>query len=72
MNNLLDTSWISGKLSPTIEINTRLPYVAIGEYFWQGGEADFVINEINAIYCAGNITPLEAAEKWANNNIDFS
>lgn len=59
------TSWLNGKHSEEIEINTRLPYVAIYEYFAQGEQADEVINEINVIYNLEDCTPLEACEKWA-------
>lgn len=61
------TSWLSGKLSAEIEINTSLPYVSIYDYFAQGEEADQVINEINYIYNTTDCTPLEAAIKWAAN-----
>jgi hypothetical protein len=60
------TSWISGKHSESIEINTKLPYVAIYDFFAQGDDAENVINEINAIYNRDNCTPLQACEKWAN------
>ena len=60
-------SWLNGKLSATIEINTKLPYVAIGDYFAQGDEADNIIDEINYIYNTTDCTPLQAAEKWASN-----
>lgn len=59
-------SWLNGKHGPDIEINTSLPYVAIGEYFWQGEEADKVINEINIIYNKENLTVLEAIKKYTN------
>jgi len=65
--NFTCTSWLNGKLSENIEINTSLPYVAIYDFFVQGDEADNVINEINHIYNTNNCTPLEAAEKWASN-----
>ena len=63
--NFTCTSWLHGKLSETIEINTKLPFVCIGDYYWQGDEADKVINEINVIYNNRDVTPLEAAEIWA-------
>lgn len=65
--NFTCPSWISGKLSENIEINTSLPYVSIYDFFAQGDEADSVINEINYIYNTTDCTPLEAAEKWASN-----
>lgn len=64
--NLTCVSWLHGKHSENIEINTRLPYVAIYDYFVQGESAEDVINEINAIYNREDCTPLEACEKWAN------
>jgi hypothetical protein len=63
------TSWIAGKLSDEVEINTRIPYVSIYGYFFQGDEADEVINEINAIYNTNDCTPIEAANKWAANSL---
>lgn len=71
--NTIDTSkftcrsWLSGKLSDTIEINTKLPYVAIDDFFVQGEEADNIIDEINYIYNTTDCTPLQAAQKWASN-----
>lgn len=65
-NELTCTSWLSGKY-PAInaEINTLLPYVSIGDYFWQGDEADSVINDINVIYNAEDITVEQAISKYA-------
>ena len=65
--NFTCVSWLNGKLSENIEINTSLPYVSIYDYFAQGEDADSVINEINYIYNTTDCTPLEAAEKWACN-----
>ncbi len=65
-------TWISGKFESeiwgNIEINTAYSYLAIGEdWFFQGSESDNAINEIFDIWNNhGNITPLQAAEKWAN------
>lgn len=59
-------SWLNGKHSKDIEINTNLPYIAIYEYFAQGDQADEVIKEINRIYNTKDCTPLEACEIWAN------
>jgi len=65
--NFTCTSWLSGKLSENIEINTSLPYVSIYGYFAQGEEADEVIKDINYIYNTTESTPLQAAERWAAN-----
>ena len=61
MENLTCTSWLSGKHSANIEINTRLPYVAIYDFFAQGDSAEDIINEINEIYNNEklNFTPFE-------------
>jgi hypothetical protein len=61
------TSWLHGKHSEDIEINTSLPFVSMYEYFWQGEEANIIILEINHIYNTEDCTPLQAAEKWASN-----
>lgn len=68
MKNLTCSSWISGKHTPQIEINNSLPYVSIDEYYWQGDEAERVINEINIIFNDEklNFTPLEAIKYWAS------
>ena len=58
-------SWLNGKHSEDIEINTNLPYVAINEYFVQGEEAYNTIDEINEIYNSKDCTPLEACKIWA-------
>lgn len=72
-------SWLNMKTEVNgykIEINTYLGYVSIKNdsfecedgWFFQGQEADEVIDEINEIYnIAGTITAPEAVIKWANN-----
>lgn len=67
MNYSPDTSWLAGKY-PEInaEINTRLPYVAIGDYFWQGQEADEVIEEIHSIWLNDDCTQEQAIQKYSN------
>ncbi|MFZ9296366.1 MAG: hypothetical protein ACO259_09195 [Bacteroidia bacterium] len=65
MEQLTCISWLHGKHSEDIEINTKLPYVAIYDYFAQEHHAEEVINEINKIYNTKNCTPLEACEIWA-------
>jgi hypothetical protein len=61
-----DTSWLHGKYSVlNAEINTSIPYVAIEEYFWQGEEANNVINEIHAIWLQGGFIE-EAIQKYAS------
>jgi hypothetical protein len=47
MENLTCISWLNGKHSADIEINTRLPYVALYDFFAQGENAEEIINEIN-------------------------
>ena len=66
MNELTCESWLHGKHSDTIEINTKLPYVAINDFFCQGDDASNVITEINQIYNSSDITPLEACLVWYN------
>jgi hypothetical protein len=66
----LDTSWLHGKYSdiePDAEINTLLPYVSIGEYFFQGDDAERAIKEIFEIWNNGNFSTSEAFKKWADN-----
>jgi hypothetical protein len=67
-----DTSWLNGKYENG-EINTRLPYVSInnffgkGEecnYFVQGEDADEVIREIHSIWTSDELTVEEAIEKF--------
>ena len=67
----LSTIWLNGKHSEDIEINTKLPYVSIYDFFAQGEEADKIINEINLIYnnYKLNLTPLQSCEYWATNNL---
>lgn len=71
MENLTCPSWLNGKHSTDIEINTRLPYVSIYDFFAQGDNAEEIINEINEIYNNEklNFTPLQACEFWASNNL---
>ena len=62
----LNTSWLNGKY-PQInaEINVNFEYVAIGDYFWQGDEANNVIDEIHNIWTDGNMSVEEAIEHYA-------
>lgn len=66
LNYTPDQSWLSGKY-PDInaEIDTRLPFVEIGDYYWQGWEADKVISEIHQIWLTNDCTTQEAIEKYA-------
>jgi len=68
MENLICVSWLHGKHSEKIEINTKLPYVSIDNFFCQGDEAEKIINEINEIYNDEklNLNVLEAVKYWAN------
>jgi hypothetical protein len=58
-------SYLHGKHSENVEINTSLPYVAIDDFFAQGEDAANIIDEINQIYNSEDLTPLQACEKWA-------
>jgi hypothetical protein len=50
------------------EINTNIPYVAYGEFYFQGDEAEEVIKEIWTIWNKNpNLTTEEAFNQWANN-----
>ena len=71
-------SWLNMKIEVDgyeIEINTSLSFVSIwhkgfecDNWYFQGHEADEVIDEINEIYnIDGTITAPEAVIKWANN-----
>jgi len=66
MEQISCISWLHGKHSDKIEINTKLPYVAIYDYFAQGDDAENTINEINQIYNTSDCTPLESCEIWAS------
>lgn len=61
----LNISWINGKHSEFIEIDTAHSTVSIHAHFWQGEEADEVIKEISKIYNAGDLSALDACEIWA-------
>jgi hypothetical protein len=65
--NHLSATWLNGKY-PEIqaEINTSIGYVAIGEFFAQGDEAEAVIAEINEIYNTQDVTVPEAIQIWSN------
>lgn len=74
MEYIPDRSWLHGKYEknddPTesneykYEIHTSLPYVSIGEFFCQGHDADKIIDEIHQLWINGNMTTLEAIQKW--------
>lgn len=61
-------SWLHGKhcniIGEEVEINTKLPYVAIGNFFAQGEEASQIITEINKIYNKHNCSVLKACRLW--------
>ena len=75
---MLSPTWLNGKYNNingfNVEINTSLSYVSFEDinnedeaYYFQGGEADNVIDEINAIYNGkDNFTQSEAIAKWIN------
>lgn len=69
-----DRSWLAGKYSWKIddgkntveaEINTQLPYLAIGNFFVQGEDADKFIDEIHQIWLTKNCSQEEAIQIWA-------
>lgn len=75
--DFLSETWLNGKYSIkgwSIEINTSLSYVYFENendenesYYFQGDEADNVIDEINVIYNGkDNFTQSEAIAKWIN------
>ena len=63
----LNETWLSGKY-PEInaEINTSLPYVAIGDYFWQGEEASEVIAEIHQIWVSNDCSVQDAIIRYSS------
>ncbi len=69
-----NTSWLNGKYTingDKVEINVNMSTVAIDttngdEWFWQGDEADKVIDEIHAIWVNGDATVTAAIEQWIN------
>ena len=75
---MLSPTWLNGKYKDVngfnVEINTSLSYVSFEDinnedeaYYFQGNEADNVIDEINAIYNGkDNFTQSEAIARWIN------
>lgn len=75
---MLSPTWLNGKYKNVngfdVEINTSLSYVSFEDinnedeaYYFQGDEADNVIDEINAIYNGkDNFTQSEAIARWIN------
>jgi hypothetical protein len=59
--------WLNCK-GDNVEINTRLPYVAIYHFCAYGDEAETIISEINQIYNTDSSkpTPEQAAILWYN------
>ena len=74
----LSETWLNGKYKDVngfnVEINTSLSYAYFENindenesYYFQGDEADNVIDEINAIYNGkDNFTQSEAIARWIN------
>lgn len=74
---MLSPTWLNGKYKNVngfdVEINTSLSYVSFEDinnedesYYFQGDEADNVIDEINIIYNRHNLTQSEAISRWIN------
>ena len=75
---MLSPTWLNGKYKNVngfdVEINTSLSYLYFEDinnedeaYYYQGAEADNVIDEINAIYNGkDNLSQDEAIAKWIN------
>lgn len=75
---MFSPTWLNGKYKDVngfnVEINTSLSYVSFDcinnedeSYYFQGDEADNVIDEINAIYNGkDNFTESEAIARWIN------
>lgn len=65
-----DQSWLHGSgttsAGSAYDINTKLTYVAIGDYFWQGEEADNIISEIHQIWLTSDMTTEEAVSQYEN------
>lgn len=77
MNKMLSPTWLNGKYKDVngfnVEINTALSYVSFDcinnedeSYYFQGDEADNVIDEINIIYNKHDLTQSEAIARWIN------
>ena len=75
---MLSPTWLNGKYKDVngfdVEINTSLSYAYFENindenesYYFQGDEANNVIDEINAIYNSkDNFTQSEAIARWIN------
>ena len=74
---MLSPTWLNGKYKDVngfnVEINTSLSYAYFENindeneaYYFQGDEADNVIDEINDIYNRHNLTQSEAIARWIN------
>lgn len=75
--NFLSPTFLNGKYEDVngfrVEINTSMPFAYFEDindedntYYYQGSEANEVINEINVIYNTENTMPQEAIAKWIN------
>jgi len=69
----LDSSWLSGKWTladgTEVEVNTKLPYFAYGDFFAQGDNAKAIIDEIHDIWANTHHTQLVACMVWAEHNL---
>lgn len=74
---MLSPTWLNGKYKDingfNVEINTSLSYAYFENindeneaYYFQGDDADNVIDEINVIYNRHNLTQSEAIARWIN------
>lgn len=74
---MLSPTWLNGKYKDVngfnVEINTSLSYAYFENindeneaYYFQGDDADNVIDEINVIYNRHNLTQSEAIARWIN------
>lgn len=76
-NDFLSATWLNGKYNKVngfrVEVNTSLSYIYFEDisdqdntYYYQGEEADKVIDEINYIYNIKGVTAEEAIGEWIN------
>lgn len=61
-------SWLDGHYDQGY-INTALPQVSLFDYFWQGREAEEVIEQIHEIWVKHELTQQQAVNLWIEFNL---
>lgn len=61
-------SWLDGHYEEG-HISTAFSHVMLFDYFWQGSEAEEIIEQIHEIWVKNNLTQQQAVSRWIELNL---